>query len=176
MKYFKKLEGEKVYLSPVNVEKTKKYVKWLNNPKINQYLTIYNSLISLTGEKEFLELESKNEFMLAIVRNDNDELIGNIGLHCIDYKNGKATLGIFIGEEDNLSHGYGSEAIKLLLQYAFETLRLHNINLNVFDDNIRAQKAYKKCGFTECGRRHGSLYRHGQYHDEIMMEIINPKI
>lgn len=176
MKYFKKLEGEKIYLSPVNVDDVEAYVKWLNDTNITKYLTIYNSLISMTGERNFLENESTKEFMFAIVRKEGDLLLGNIGLDNIDYKNGRATLGIFIGEEDNLSKGYGSEAIKLIICYAFEELRLHNINLNVFDDNIRAQKAYVKCGFVECGRRHDALYRNGKYHDEIMMEIINPNI
>ena len=176
MKYFKKIESEKVYLSPINVEDTEKYVKWLNDKRINQYLTIYNRLVSLTGEKEFLEKEGKKEFMLAIIKKENDELIGNIGLDTLDYKNGRATLGIFIGEEENLSKGYGSEAINLMVKYGFEVLRLHTINLKVFDDNPRAQKAYTKCGFKICGTYHESLYRDGKYHDEIVMEIINPNI
>ena len=176
MKYYKKIEGEKVYLSPVNIDDATKYVKWLNDFNITKYLTLYNSLISMQGEKEFLEKMSKEEFVLAIVRKSDDELIGNIGLHSIDYKNGKATLGIFICDEENLSHGYGSEAIKLIVNYAFNILRLHNINLTVFDDNIRAQKAYIKSGFKECGRRHEVLYRDGKYHDEIEMEILNPRI
>lgn len=176
MKYFKKIEGEKVYLSPINVEDAEKYVKWLNDEKINRYLTLYNSIISLTGEKELLEKVASEEFMLAIVKKDNDELLGNIGLNQIDYKNGRASLGIFIGEEENLSKGYGSEAIKLMVNYAFNNLRLHNIKLDVFEDNIRAQKAYQKCGFKEYGRRHEALFQNGKYLDEIMMEIINPNV
>ena len=175
MKYFKKLEGEHVYLSPINVEDTEKYVKWLNNYDIVKYLNIYNSMVSLEGEREFLSKEANKEFMFAIIKKDNDELLGNVGLDSISYKNGSATLGIFMGEEANLGKGYGSEAIKLVIHYAFNDLRLHSINLKVFDDNLRAQKAYQKCGFVECGRLHDSLYRGGQYHDEIIMEIVNTK-
>lgn len=173
MKYFKKLVGEKIYLSPVNPEDAEKYVKWLNDANITQYLSIHNSFASLLGEKEFLEKASKEEFVFAIVKAENDELIGNIGLTKINYKDGSAELGIFIGEEENLSKGYGSEAIKLLVNFAFKELRLHNIMLTVYDLNPRAQRAYTKCGFKEFGRRHDAIYRHGKYHDLIYMEIIN---
>lgn len=176
MRYFKKLEGERVYLSPVNVDDAEKYVKWLNNPNITQFLNVHNSLISLTGEREFLEKESCNEFMFAIIKKDEDELLGNIGLTKFNYKAGTAELGIFIGDEENLSKGYGSEAIKLLVKFGFEELRLHNIMLTVYDLNPRAQKAYIKCGFKEFGRRHEAIFRNGKYHDLIYMEIINDNV
>ena len=162
MRYFKKLEGEKV--------------KWLSNAKINQYLTSNNILLSLPGEREFLEKAVNEEFIFAMVKQENDELIGNIGLTKIDYKCGTAELGIFIGEEDNLSKGYGSEAIKLLIEFSFKELRLHNIMLTVYDMNERAIKAYTKCGFKEFGRRHEARFHDGKYHDIIYMEVINDKI
>ncbi len=68
MKYFRKLEGEHVYLSPMHVDDAEIFVKWLNNPEINQYLNIRNSLITLLGEKEFLEKYTKEEFNLSIIR------------------------------------------------------------------------------------------------------------
>ena len=176
MKYFKRIEGERVYLSPINIDDAETYVKWLNDVKINQYLTCSNSYFSLVGEKEFLEKESSKEFMFAIVKQDNDELIGNVGLDGVDYKCGTASLGIFIGEQENLSKGYGSEAIKLLIDFAFNELRLHNIMLTVYDMNERAQKAYKKCGFKEFGRRHEARFHDGKYHDIIYMEVINDRI
>ena len=173
MKYFRKLEGERVYLSPMNPEDIEIYTKWLNDPEILRYLNLRNSLISIVGEKEFLEKNANVEFCLSIVRSDNDELLGNISLKNIDYKNGFAELGIFIGDTNNLSKGYGSEAINLLTNYAFEELRLHTVYLTYFEENIRAQKAYTKCGFVECGRRHEALFYDGKYHDLVYMELIN---
>ncbi len=173
MKYFKKLEGEHVYISPMNIDDAEIFTKWLNDPKITQFLTIHNSLVSISGEKDYVENFCKEEFHMSIIKKENDELIGNIGLDAIDYKNGTAELGIFIGDEENLSKGYGSEAIKLLTDYAFKELRLHSIMLRTYDINERAQKAYQKCGFKEFGRWHESLYRDGKYHDVIYMELIN---
>ncbi len=173
MKYFKKLEGERVYISPMNVEDAEIYTKWLNDPEIVKYLSLRNSLVSIYGERSYIEAFSKVEFNLCIVKKENDELIGNIGLNDIDYKNGTAELGIFIGEQENLGKGYGTEAIKLLTNYAFKELRLHSIYLRTYDINERAQKSYEKCGFKEFGRRHESLYMDGKYHDVIYMELIN---
>lgn len=175
MKYFKKIIGEHVYLSPMNPDDGEIYVKWLNDPEIVKYLSAHNSLISIVGEKEYLENYSKKEFHLCIVKLDNDELLGNIALDNIDYKSGTAELGIFIGNTNNLSKGYGSEAIKLLTDYAFNHLRLHSIYLYTLDSNERAQKAYKKCGFKEFGRRHESMFIDGKYHDLVCMELINKK-
>ena len=174
MKYFKKLEGKRVYISPMNPEDAEIYTKWLNNSNITQYLSIHNGLVSILGEKDYVEKFSKIEFHMCIVKKENDEMIGNIALEDMDYKNGTATLGIFIGDEENLSKGYGSEAINLLTEFAFKELRLHNIKLDVYDLNARAQKAYTKCGFKEYGRRHEALFRNGEYHDIVMMELINP--
>ncbi len=171
MRYFKKLVGEKVYVSPVNSDDYEIYTKWLNDENVTKYLTIHNSYVTIAGEKDFLNSINSSDFIFAIVKNDNT-LIGNIGLHNLDYKNGTATLGIFIGDEENMSKGYGSEAIKLLINFAFNELRLHNIMLNVFDFNARAIKAYTKCGFTEFGRRHDAFFRNGKYHDEVYMEIV----
>ena len=173
MKYFKKIEGENIYLSPMNPEDAEINAKWLNNPNITQYLSIHSSLVTIMSEKEYLETFAKAEFHLAIIRKDNDTLIGNIGLEHIDYKNGTTELGIFIGDEENLSKGYGSEAIKLLTTYAFQELRLHTIYLIVLSNNPRAKRAYEKCGFVECGKRHEAMYRNGKYIDIIYMELIN---
>ena len=130
----------------------------------------------IEGEREFLEKESTKEFMFAIINKETDQLLGNIGLHHLDYKNGNASLGIFLGDEENLGKGYGSEAIKLLISFTFNDLRLHNIMLTVYDFNERAIKAYRKCGFKEFGRRHEARFFNGKYHDIIYMEIINDKI
>ena len=173
MKYFKKIEGEKVYLSPMNIEDAEVLAKWLNDPKITKYLSVHNSLVSLSGEKAYIEEFSKREFHLSIIKKENDTVIGNIALDKLDYKNGSAELGIFIGDEENLGKGYGSEAISLLTNYGFKELRLHTIYLKVLSNNPRAIKAYEKCGFKECGVRHEALFRNDEYIDEIIMELIN---
>ena len=174
MKYFKKIAGERLYLSPMNVEDAETYVNWLNNRGVSDNLGMTASVVRVPGEKEYIESKKSSDYDFSIVLND-DTIIGNISLMHVDLVSGKATLGIFIGDEDNRNKGYGTEAIKLLVDYGFNILRLHNIDLNVFDFNERAIKAYEKVGFKEYGRRHESYFLDGKFHDEISMEIINER-
>ena len=172
MKYFKKIVGERLYLSPMNVEDAETYVKWMNDRKVTDNLGNTRRVCTLLGEKEYIESRKNDNYDFSIVLND-DTLIGNISLMDVNLVSRKATLGIFIGEEENRSKGYGTEAMKLLVDYGFNILGLHNIDLNVYAFNERAIKAYEKVGFKEYGRRHESYFLDGKYHDEINMEIIN---
>ncbi len=174
MKYFKKIVGERLYLSPMNVEDVETYVKWMSDRKVTDNLGNTRSVCTLQGEKEYIESRKSSDYDFSIVLND-DTIIGNISLMDVNLVSRKATLGIFIGEESNRSKGYGTEAMKLLVDYGFNILGLHNIDLNVFDFNEQAIRAYEKVGFKEYGRRHESYYLDGKFHDEISMEIINEK-
>jgi len=108
----------------------------------------------------------------AIVKND-DTLIGNIGLFKISHISRSAITRLFIGEKENRSKGYGSETLRLILDYGFNTLNLHNIMLNVFSDNEPAIACYKKVGFTEFGRRRESYFKNGRYVDDVHMDILD---
>ena len=92
MKYFKKIVGERVYLSPVNPEDNEKYVEWLNNLELSLNLTMATKVISLSQEKEILENMSKEGYNFAIVESENDQLIGNCGLMDVDFIHGTAAV------------------------------------------------------------------------------------
>ena len=172
--YFKKLVGEHIYLSPVCVEDVEKYTKWMNDFETTDYVGQSTRIYTIENEKKFLEncSEKENDVTLGIVKLDNDELIGNCGLKEISAVNRTATLGIFIGEKEERNKGYGVEAIKLLLDYGFNYLNLHEINLEVYAFNKRAIKCYEKVGFKEYGRRRESSYLNGTYYDIINMDIL----
>ena len=173
MKYYKKLVGERIYLSPVNVEDAEKYVEWFCDFKTADGIGQSSKLISVEGEKEWIEKCLKNnEYVFAIVNSENDELIGNCGIHNIKYKDRCAIVGIFIGKEKNRNNGYGAEVLKLLLDYGFNYLNLNNIMLSVMSFNERAIACYKKVGFKEIGRRRQGYFLNGKYYDEIFMDIL----
>jgi len=79
----------------------------------------------------------------------------------------------FIGEEADRGRGYGAEAIRLILDYGFNTLNLHNIQLHLNGDNAQALACYKKVGFKEFGRRRESKFHSGRYVDQIYMDILD---
>ena len=172
MEYFKKLVGEKIYLSPRNTNEIEKFTKWLNDFNTTDYIGRSANIMTLDAEKKYFEENINKNYNFFIVTLDNDKLIGTVGLEKYDFINRTATLGIFIGEKEYRSQGYGTEAIKLVLDYGFNYLNLNNINLDLMSFNDRALKCYQKCGFKEYGRRRKCKFINGKYYDLIEMDIL----
>lgn len=172
MKYFKKIVGERIYLSPRSIEDVEKFTEWMNDFEVTDYIGRSGQLISLEGERKYLTENSNPEATFSIVTLDEDKLIGTVGLERINNINRTATLGIFIGDKDYLSKGYGTEAIKLLLDYGFNYMNLHSVKLTLMSFNERAFKCYKKCGFKEVGKFRENKFINGRYYDTICMDIL----
>ena len=174
MKFFKKLVGDNIYLSPPSTaeEVIEKFTEWLNDFETTDYTGRSAQLTTLEGERKWFQNPKEGDYILSIVRLEDDKLIGTIGLHNIDHINRRATLGIFIGDKSVRNKGIGTEAIRLILEYGFKYLNLNNINLDVMEFNERAIACYKKCGFKEYGRRRKSEFVCGKYYDRISMDIL----
>jgi RimJ/RimL family protein N-acetyltransferase len=167
------LEGERIYLRPLDMADMETFYNWFNNPELRKWLYIPFPTTK-EDEKEFLEkmMKDKDSVALSIVLKGNDKLIGNITLHNINKVHRRAMLGIAIGDLEETSKGYGPEAMKLMIDYGFNTLNLHKIELWCHDFNKRAIASYEKLGFVQEGRRRESYYTDGKYHDEIPMSIL----
>ena len=172
MKYFRKMIGKRCYLSPMSTEDAEKYVLWLNDMEVAQYLTMAYQIIGVDVERETLERLVRQGYHFAIVESKKDELIGGCGLLNLDQINACAEVGIFIGEKSYWNSGYGEEALRLLLDYAFNILNLHNIMLKVYAYNSRAVRCYRKIGFQEIGRRRQAKRIQGGSYDIIYMDIL----
>ncbi len=171
MKYFKKMIGERLYLSPMCSEDAETYAAWLNDLEVAKYLMIPSLMISLEAEQEFISKFQK-EPHFAIVLKDGDRLIGNCGIIDIDNVHRRAEVGIFIGDRAAWGQGYGTEALGLLIDYAFNLLNLRNLMLRVYAPNARAIGCYKKLGFQEMGLRRQSHFFGGRYVDELYMDLL----
>ena len=172
MKYFKKLVGERIYLSPRSVEDAEIFTEWMNDFHVTDYTGRSHKTMTLQEEKQFLENIPNNKSTFVIIDLKTDKIIGTVGLHEIDHLNRTATLGIFIGDRDYRSKGYGTEAIQLILDFGFNFLNLNNIDLDLMEFNQRALKCYEKCGFKEIGRRRKCKFINGKYYDAILMDIL----
>lgn len=171
MARIRKLIGQKCFLSPIELADAETYTRWLNDMELISMLTLANSVINVETEKEFLQALSK-EHNYGIVDLKTDELIGTCGFVNMDKDNRSAEVGIFIGEKSFWNKGYGTEAMKLLLDYGFAYLNLHNITLKVYDFNKNAIQSYTKIGFKEIGKQRQALYRNRMFHDVIYMDIL----
>ncbi len=172
MKYYKKIIGKRLYLSPVNTDEVDHYLKWMNDETVAGDFGQYHRLVSSKSDMKWLYEPGSDMHRYAMLLHDSDILIGSISLHNIDHLNRNAFIGIFIGEEEHRSKGYGSEAIRLILNYGFKTMNLHNIMLTVHADNIAGITCYKKVGFQEAGRLRDWVFKDGKYIDKIYMGIL----
>lgn len=146
---------------------------WLNDFDTTDYLGRSHQIYTLDAEKQYLESPSDTSACsFIIVTLSENKLIGTVSLEKINNINRTATLGIFIGDKDYRNSGYGTEAIRLILDFGFNYLNLNNIKLDVMSFNERAQNCYKKCGFKEYGRRRKCVFVNGKYYDRISMDIL----
>lgn len=135
MKYFKKLVGSKLYLSPVNPEDVETYTRWINDLSVSIRLGASREVFGLPREQSLLDDMAKEGQHFAIVRLDGDQLLGNCSLFAIDPIRRVAEVGIFLGDEEQRGQGYGTEALQLICEYGFKILNLNNIMLRVFEFN-----------------------------------------
>ena len=175
MRYFEKISGERLFLSPQNADDTETYTKWLNDPAVAEPLGGYSMMFDLAKVRKQLDgaAEGDNAQWYSIVLREGERLIGNVSLKDIDAVHRSATLGVFIGEAADRGQGYGAEATHLMLHYGFNTLNLHNIQLQVVASNEQAIACYKKAGFREFGRRREAEFHGGKYVDVVYMDILN---
>ena len=91
----------------------------------------------------------------------------------IDYRDRRAGFGLEIGEADYRGRGYGTETVRLVLDYAFTALGLHNVDLETWEYNRAAQRAYTKAGFREIGRRRQAKFMGGKLWDIVYMDCLS---
>jgi RimJ/RimL family protein N-acetyltransferase len=149
-------------------------VKWFNDPEITQFLLMYPPM-TLEAEENWFQnsLHETNEkyFCIHDITREDQLLIGNCGVR-IDWKNRVGNVGIVIGKKEYWGKGFGTEAMQLLVNYAFNTLNLHRVELDTYSHNIRAQKSYTKIGFKIEGTKRDAVYIDGKYRDVVVMSIL----
>jgi diamine N-acetyltransferase len=168
--------GDNIRLRAIERQDLPRFVEWLNDPEIIQGLLFYLPM-SLAEEEGWFENVLKRppaERPLVIEIHEGNEwvMIGNCGVHNIDWRCRSSEVGIFIGEKRLWSHGYGTQAMQLLLKHCFETLNLNRVALDVYENNPRAIRSYEKAGFTHEGRKRQAMYKDGRYLDILIMSIL----
>jgi RimJ/RimL family protein N-acetyltransferase len=152
------------------------YASWFRDYEVERFL-LPEVVIPMTdeAEAEWYERASKSTdgYTFGICTLDENILIGNCSLFEISQKNRVATFGIFVGNKEYWGKGYGSDATRIMLRFAFDELNLNRVQLEVYAFNQRAIRAYEKVGFVHEGTRRAALFREGRYHDIHMMAILS---
>lgn len=174
-----KIEGENIYLrllSPNDV--TEDYLNWMQDEKIIEFLESRWRIYSLDDLKNYVKTvnESSSSYMFGIFLKENNLHVGNIKIGNMDQIHRYADVGLIIGNRTAWGKGYGSEAIKLVTNYAFNQLNLNKIFAGIYSKNIGSYKAFLKAGYREVGKLEKHRYCDGEYIDEYLVEMVRPVI
>ena len=168
------IEGELVVLGSLRRDHIPLYLRWINDFGTTRTLGVSPRPMTLEQETAWYEQAAVDDARtgFTIYERATGRPIGNCGLHAVDLANRRTMVGIMIGEPDARGRGYGTEAMRLLLDYAFTVLGLHNVMLTVVEYNGAGRRCYEKVGFREMGRRRESRWYNGRFWDEIHMDIL----
>lgn len=169
------LEGEKVYLRPLEREDLKgPYRNWINDHEVTRFIEAGNFPLTDEGMADFYEknIKSPNSALFAIVEKSSGKHIGNAQVKDINWINRNATRGILLGDKTCWGKGYGFEVAQLLGAYAFERLNLNKLTSITIDGNEAVQKLNKRLGYTLDGRLREEFYCDGKYYTKAVWSIL----
>jgi RimJ/RimL family protein N-acetyltransferase len=169
------IEGKLVNLRAIEVSDAPAFTRWFNDRDVTEHLSMRYPL-SLAAEERWIADHTAKPMdygnaIFAIDTKDGTH-IGSINFNLIYVESRKARLGITIGDKAYWSKGYGADAIRTLLRFAFDEMNLNRVDLTVDEDHAAAIACYRKCGFVEEGRMRQARYTRGGYLDWIVMAIL----
>lgn len=167
--------GEKVYLVPIESKYIDIYLNKLQSGSYDSNLyTGSKNMITKSALASYVErIEKDSERLdLFIVETETNEIVGEVVLNEIDLNNRSGNIRISIFIDKDFNQGYGTEAMKLVMDYGFGMLNLNRIELEVYSFNARAIHVYTKLGFKKEGVKRQCLYFNHAYHDAHIMSIL----
>jgi RimJ/RimL family protein N-acetyltransferase len=169
------LHGLHIFLRPATTKDIDDYLRLLNDPE-GARLTGTQQAFTKKDTIKWLEKISQthtDRVDLMIIEKETGSLVGEVVLNEIDSDNRSANIRIAMNLSlPVLGKGYGSDALRLMIQYGFEKLKLHRISLSVFIFNERAIHVYEKLGFHREGVLRDVLFDGELYHSEIVMGLL----
>jgi RimJ/RimL family protein N-acetyltransferase len=167
------LNGTGVYLRPLEPADADWSWEVLNNDEEGRRLTGTQVPFTHAQIAAYIDRQASDDSRasFAIVRQEDDQLLGEVVLNEIYPANRRANLRIFVAQEFT-GQGYGTEAIRLILDYGFGMLNLHRVELDVYTINERAIHVYEKVGFRREGVKRQNWYYNHRYYDSIVMSML----
>lgn len=168
------LKGMNIDLLVKNKEHVDIYVKWINDPRIGKFLSVYiPETIEVIKKEWFPEYPDEKNIWFEIWHKEDQKPIGMVGLLKIIAPYRRGEIGIFIGEIDYWGKGIGTEAAKMILDYAFNVLNLYKIVAEVSVTNTRSVAIFNKLGFIEEGHLKDHEFIDGDWRDNKIFGLIN---
>jgi len=167
-------KGQLVRLAVTDLETdTRLMIQWSKDSEFDRLLDTEPAYLRThKQDKEWLQDHLKEMCTFMIHTLADDRTIGFIDLSGFNWAAGDASVGIGLGERVYWGQGYGTDAMRIILRYAFEELNLRRVSLTVFEYNPRGIRSYEKAGFKIEGRARQAVNRAGQRWDIIFMGIL----
>jgi diamine N-acetyltransferase len=170
------LFGDRIRLRGIERTDIPIFVRWFNDPEVRQGLLLFAPMSQAEEERWFeARLTRGDDYLFGIeapVEEGHWQLIGNVDLHQVDWRARACVFGIAIGEKSSWGQGYGTDATRTILRFAFSELNLHRVELEVMAFNARALRVYQKVGFKHEGTRRDRIFHEGRYHDAHIMSLL----
>jgi RimJ/RimL family protein N-acetyltransferase len=148
------VRGSKVTLREMTRADVDEMARWLRFREPELQWANLDLLTARERDAYFERGRSNSTRKRFVVLDRRGRVIGTLGLRNLDYLSEEGTLGIII-RADAVGQGYGTDAIRNLLAYAFEDLGLRRVLLDVAEHNIRARRCYEGIGFSQIGQHLG---------------------
>ena len=166
------IKGNRVNLRPISESDTDNIVRW-RNKKIVQDNFIFREKFTPEMHNHWLNSKVKSgEVIQYIMLDEIGKPFGSVYYRDIDPISKTAEFGIFIGEEDHISKGYGQEAMRLFIDFGMNELGLMKIDLRVIESNDRAYHMYEKMGFKVISRQQQISQPSGEILKVVHMSLI----
>jgi RimJ/RimL family protein N-acetyltransferase len=165
--------GQRVGLGALRRDLIPTYVRWRSDLEVLRALGESDQVPTVEAMEAWYEgatTPGNGEVHFTIYDLNDLAPVGTALLVRVDQRAGTAEFGLTIGERRN--QGLGTEATKLVLDWAFTVMGLHNVLLVTFSWNLPAIRAYSKAGFREIGRRRGAVVTLGQRYDQVLMDAV----
>lgn len=166
------LEGRKVSLRLLELaDCSERYVAWLADPKVNEFLETRHVEQTLAMVKAFVAgmVESPHSYLFAILEKGDHpgRHVGNVKIGPIVTRHLYADVSYFIGEREAWGRGYGTEAVRLVTRFGFERLGLHRCQAGLYESNIGSHRVLEKAGYTLDGRLGKQLLLGDRWEDHV---------
>jgi RimJ/RimL family protein N-acetyltransferase len=166
------LQGEKVRLRPMEEGDLPRFVEWLADGEVTQWLAELGTPPTLEEEYEWYERRRGDpESLMWAIETLDGRLVGSTELR-LEPARRKAEFGIVIGEKAEWSTGLGTDAVRLIVRYGFEELDLNRVELTTSEENLRAIRCYEKIGFVKEGLKRQDRIVKGRFGNTLMMALL----
>lgn len=166
-----------IKLETFKEEDFSRLINWVDSKELMYIFSAERFRYPLTQEQLINYIKVKDRIAYKVINKSTNEIIGHADFSNINKLSKKARIcSVLIGEKEYRNKGYGTKIIDELVSIGFNKMKLHRIDLGVYDFNKQAIKCYQKCGFEIEGLLKDNIKFNDLYWSTYNMSIINKEL